>query len=590
MRRFRDLAIGHKLMLAMMLTSSAAVLLAGITRIIYEVTAFRNASARDLSVQAEIIGENSAAALEFDNPQTAQETLASLKARTDIVAACVYRKNGSVLAGYVRGAHASPASFPKLEVEGHRLESGHLLLFRRISRKGEWLGTVYLRSNVQQHYARLIAGIAIALGSMLVGWILAFILAVRLRRRIANPIMDLAGMAERVRNRPDYSLRVPKYGDDEIGVLTDGFNRMLENIQERDARLHRAYSDLQSSEQQFRQLAEGISEVFWLTDPEKTQMLYVSPVYETICGRTCQSLRENPRSWLEAIHPEDRERATQAALTKQVNGNYDEEYRIVRPDGSIRWIRDRAFPIRDQRGLVYRIAGIAEDVTERRTSEEALRRLSIQLLRSQDEERRRIARELHDATGQKLAAVAIHLSTLNGAIEEVDPEARKAFAESLTLLDQCSREIRTLSYLLHPPLLDERGLTSALRWYAEGIAQRSGIQVDLEVSPELPRLPDEIEVTLFRIVQEALTNTHRHSGSLTATIRLSTDQESIRLEVQDAGKGFPAQRPDGFPEPPGVGIMGMRERVKQLGGQMEIRSGPQGTTIRVILPQSGATP
>ncbi|HUJ11454.1 MAG TPA: PAS domain-containing protein [Verrucomicrobiae bacterium] len=588
MRRFRDLAIGRKLMLAMMLTSSAAVLLAGVTRIIYEVTAFRKVSLRDLSVQAEIIGENCAAALEFDNPQTAQETLASLKARTDIVEACVYRKDGSVLAGYVRGARASSATFPRLEAEGHRIRSGHFLLFHQITRKGENLGTVYLRSNLQQHYARLIAGIAIALGSMVAGWILALMLAMRLQRRIADPIMDLAGLADRVRNHPDYSLRAAKYGDDEIGVLTDGFNRMLENIQERDAKLRRAYDDLQSSEQRFRQLAESIREVFWLRDPEEGQVIYVSPAYETIWGRTCQSMRENPCSWLEAIHPQDQERVRQAAATKQADGRYDEEYRIVRPDSSIRWIHDRAFPIREVSGKVYRIAGIAEDVTERRKSEEALRRLSIQLLQSQDEERRRIARELHDSTGQRLAAVAMHLSAIDGACEALDPAARKALTESCTLLDECLREIRTLSYLLHPPLLDERGLASALSWYVEGAAQRSGIEVGLEISLDLQRLPREIEITLFRVVQEALTNIHRHSGSSTATIRLVADRGTICLEVRDAGTGFLTQRSDGLPETMGVGITGMHERVRQLGGRLEIQSGIKGTTLRVVLPRNGA--
>ncbi len=589
MARFRDLAIGRKLTLVMMLTSSAAVLLAGGTAIIHEVAAFRETVVRDLSVQAKIIGENCAAALEFDNPRTAQETLTSLKARPDIVAACVYRHDGSILAGYLPAANTLAAPFPQVEPDGDRIEGAHLLLFHRIIRKGERLGTVYLRSNLRPHYVRLTTSITIVLGTMLVSCILALALAARLQRIISDPILDLAGLAKQVGDRQDYSLRAEKRGQDEIGALTDGFNRMLENIQERDAKLHRAYSDLQSSEQRFRQLAEGISEVFWLTDPEKNEVIYVSPMYETICGRTCESVRENPRSWLEAIHPEDRERVRQAALTKQVDGSYDEEYRIVRPDGSIRWIRDRAFPIRDANGNVYRVGGIAEDVTERRKSEEALRRLSIQLLRSQDEERRRIARELHDATGQKLAVVAMHLSTINGAIEAVDPAARKALAESFTLLDQCSREIRTLSYLLHPPLLDERGLTSALRWYAEGLAQRSGIQVDLEVSPDLQRLPQEIEMTLFRIVQEALTNAHRHSGSSTAAIRLSADQETVRLEVQDSGKGFSAPHADGLPEPLGVGITGMRERVKQLGGQMEIESGAQGTTIRVTLSRNGAT-
>lgn len=584
MKWFRDLAIGRKLTLVMMLVSSAAVLLAGTTAIIYEVASFRKVIVQDLSGQADIIGENCAAALEFENPRTAQETLVSLKARPDIVAACVYRKDGSILAGYLRDANAPPGVFPRTETDGHRVEGGDLLFFHRIFRKGEALGTVYLRSNLRPHYTRLTIGIAIALGAMLASWLLAYALAARLQRIISEPILALAGVAEQVSNRHDYSLRANKRDDDEIGLLTATFNRMLEDIQERDAKLHVAYSDLQFSEQRFRQLTEAIKEVFWMTNPQKNEMIYISPVYEQIWGRTCQSLYGNPRSFLEAIHPEDQERVFQATLTKQTSGNYDEEYRIVRPDGSIRWIRDRAFPIRDKDGKVYRIAGIAEDITERKQAEEALRQLSAELLRSQDEERRRIARELHDATGQKLAVAAMHLSMIDVSMETIDPAARKTVADSLILLNQCLREIRTLSYLLHPPLLDDRGLASALRWYMEGFTQRSGIQVDLNVSAELQRFPQDIELALFRIVQEGLMNTHRHSGSAKTAIRLRADQQSVHMEMQDAGKGFSPQQPDGLPMALGVGIASMRERVKQLGGQIEIESGSNGTTIRVILP------
>jgi signal transduction histidine kinase len=145
-----------------------------------------------------------------------------------------------------------------------------------------------------------------------------------------------------------------------------------------------------------------------------------------------------------------------------------------------------------------------------------------------------------------------------------------------------------LSYLLHPPLLDERGLTAAVRWFADGFSQRSGVQVKLELPPDLERLPEEIEIALFRIVQEGLTNTHRHSGSSTATIRLMVDQNHVQLEMQDAGKGLPKPRSDGYVAPLGVGITGMRERVKQLGGQMKMESDSQGTRIRVILPIGGA--
>jgi PAS domain S-box-containing protein len=229
------------------------------------------------------------------------------------------------------------------------------------------------------------------------------------------------------------------------------------------------------------------------------------------------------------------------------------------------------------------------DITERKRTEEALRRISVQLLQSQDEERRRIARELHDTTGQNLAILAMNLDIINKSGESLGAPARKALAESVALLDRCYHEIRTLSYLLHPPLMDERGLIRALDGFVEGFTQRSGIRVDLEVPPNLQRLAEDVEISLFRIVQESLTNVHRHSKSSSARIRLSTDQTNVQLEVQDDGGSSVAQLINGNPAVLGVGVSGVRERVKQLGGQMEIESDSQGTTIRVTVPIGGCS-
>jgi PAS domain S-box-containing protein len=239
-------------------------------------------------------------------------------------------------------------------------------------------------------------------------------------------------------------------------------------------------------------------------------------------------------------------------------------------------------PLASKRGTL--VIAVVRDVTERKRTEQALRQLSVSLLRSQDKERRRIARELHDSTGQKMAALAMNLSLIGKSVETLDSRARKALTESLALLDQSACDIRTLSYLLHPPMLDERGLAAAVRWFTDGFTRRSGVRVKLEVPADLHRLPEEIEMALFRIVQEGLTNTHRHSGSSTASIRLAVDQDHVQLEVRDAGKGLPKPRSDGYVAPLGVGITGMHERVKQLGGQMKIDSDSRGTTVSVTLP------
>jgi len=223
-------------------------------------------------------------------------------------------------------------------------------------------------------------------------------------------------------------------------------------------------------------------------------------------------------------------------------------------------------------------------VIERLRTEEALRQFTARVLKAQDEERRRIARELHDSTGQNLAALSMLLAKPIEGGSTLPYEIRHRLGECRNLVQVCSHDIRTLSYLLHPPLMDERGLPSALRWFAEGFTKRSGIQVRLELSSDMPRLPQEIEMAMFRIVQESLTNTHRHSESSIATIRLGVKRNQVQLEVRDNGKGLSKPRVDGRVTALGVGITGMRERVKELNGQMNIESNSRGTAVCVTLP------
>jgi signal transduction histidine kinase len=230
---------------------------------------------------------------------------------------------------------------------------------------------------------------------------------------------------------------------------------------------------------------------------------------------------------------------------------------------------------------------VQERTTELDTTNENLRELSARLLRLQDDERRRIARELHDSVGQMLAALNMNLATVRGDLERLAKTAN-TLADSENLVDQMSSEVRTISHLLHPPLLDEAGLSSALRWYVEGFTVRSKIKVDLDLPEDFGRLPRESETAIFRVVQECLTNIHRHSGSPSAKIRLRQRDEQVTVEIADRGKGIPPEKKEQMASSgaPGVGIRGMRERLRQLGGTLEIRSNGNGTVIEVRLPIS----
>lgn len=235
---------------------------------------------------------------------------------------------------------------------------------------------------------------------------------------------------------------------------------------------------------------------------------------------------------------------------------------------------------------------IQERTADLNLANESLRELSSRLQQARDEERRQIARELHDSVGQLLAALSMNLAAVQRQSDKLDSAGARAVSENAAMVDQIGTEIRTLSHLLHPPLLDAAGLASALRWYVDGFAERSKIKIDLDIPEEFGRLSDEMEIAIFRMVQECLTNIHRHSGCASAAIRVREEDHGLFVEVADKGKGIPPEKQFelGSSGRTGVGFRGMRERLRQLGGTLEIRSDGSGTTVRATLPLSSPEP
>jgi two-component system, NarL family, sensor histidine kinase UhpB len=306
-------------------------------------------------------------------------------------------------------------------------------------------------------------------------------------------------------------------------------------------------------------------------------------------------------------HPDDLEKSLRE-VEKLRRGTIDRffvEKRYVRKDGRTVWVNLTSSLARSRDGRPEYFISVAEDITTRKQMEQALveshaqleaqveertaalRSLSARLLQMQDEERRRIARELHDSIGQYLTALTINMDLLSRP--EVEHK-ESLVADSKEIVDKCLTETRTLSHLLHPPLLDETGFFSAAQWYVQGFAQRSGIRVDIDV-PSQERLPSTVEIMLFRVLQEALTNIHRHSGSSAAEVRMEVDAEKVLLEIRDYGRGMSPETLRGFHARRarvGVGLAGMRERVAEVGGKLELKSDSSGTTVRVRVPVSPA--
>ena len=475
-----------------------------------------------------------------------------------------------------------------------------------------------------------------------------------------------------------------------------------------------AQDALQASEERFRQLANHIQEVFWMTNPLRSRFIYVSPAYEEIWGQSCQSLYDDPKKWLKSIHPEDQERISEKIRLRSQGSEYDEIYRIVRPDGTIRWIHDRSFPIHDALGEVYRFVGVADDITKRKQAWDALgesearkraimqaaldgiitidhegrmvelnaaaekifshagsrligenvldliptsfktwfragldnsfasdkgptlgsriempalradgsrfsaeftitrirlagnpmftiyirditqhkraeaelRALPRRIIKAQEDERSRIAQELHDGINQLIASVKMRLHKVEGSLPGLQPAAREILARCDRLLVKVLEENRRIAHNLRPTDLDQLGLTAACTSFCSEVQMRSNLQFQFQLPASSKRLPPVIELHLFRIVQEAINNIDKHAKATTVKVQMRIESDSVTLKIQDDGKGFEQKTvKSGKSRRNGLGLTNMRERALALGGTYEIQSLPnKGTIIHVRVP------
>jgi PAS domain S-box-containing protein len=370
---------------------------------------------------------------------------------------------------------------------------------------------------------------------------------------------------------------------------------------------------LRTSEERFRALVNASSDVVYRMNPDWSER-------RELDGRGFIADTGKPtKDWLnQYIHPDDQplmlRTIREAVRTKSM---FELEHRVRRTDGTLGWTYSRAVPLLNLSGETQEWFGAASDVTARKEAEENFRKLaqtldaevrartreleeqsnqvrelSWRLLTSQDEERRHIARELHDSAGQTLTVLGISLAQLLQKTGRNAPELATEAEQIQETVQQLHREIRTTSYLLHPPLLDENGLYSAISWFLQGLLERSGLEVQLDISKEFGRLPRDMELVIFRLVQECLTNIHRHSESATASIQIVRASNQITLDIRDQGKGMsPARLAEIQLGRSGVGIGGMRERLRQFEGTMIIESDSSGTRVFTTIPlPKGASP
>ncbi len=350
-----------------------------------------------------------------------------------------------------------------------------------------------------------------------------------------------------------------------------------------DQRVRHRTAELSASEERFRQLAENIEEVFWISTPDKSQMLYISPTYEKVFCRSCQSLYDNPKSFADPVHAEDRERL-QNWLPQQAQGPCEIEYRIVRPTGHVRWIWTRTFPVHNELGELYRVVGITRDITSQRRYEEKLRneqQLMKKLLALQDRERKLIAHEIHDGlvqyiTGSKMMIEGLRHQMQTGG--KVRPDELGTVTDAL---GQAINEGRRLIGNLRPLIIDEEGLIEAINHLVAEETGRGALAISFTHATTFEHLPPLLETTLFRIVQESMTNIRRHARASRAEIRLVQDEGQIKLEIRDDGTGFdPEHIPEGR-----YGVRGIVERARLFGGSAQIKSElGRGTLVAVRMP------
>ena len=369
-----------------------------------------------------------------------------------------------------------------------------------------------------------------------------------------------------------------------LGGIGLGTRSLGKRIKER----FRAELSRRASEERFRQMAENIGEVFWMQDLDPPKVIYVNSAFEQVFSLPTKDLLKSPQAWLDGVHPDDRKRVVNT-LEESQTAEQNVEYRILKSDRSICWIQSRTFPIRNDIGKIYRVVGIAADITERKQAEEELKKsysqqrdLSRHLQTVREEERSRIAREIHDELGQALTALKMDLYWLHKKLPKIREALQEKSESMLKLINTTIHNVQRISSELRPGLLDDLYLSAAIEWEAGEFANRTGLQVKVSLKPEEISVDRECSTAIFRIFQEAITNIARHAEASEVQVALKREPNQVVLIVRDNGKGITKEQ---ISDSKAYGLIGIRERCLLWGGEVTIKGvRAKGTEVKVAIP------
>jgi PAS domain S-box-containing protein len=610
------------------LTAIGAVTLACIAFTVLDIMSVRQDVSNEVDAVGRVVGGNCAASLVFHEPQWATDVLSALDRDPHVVQAAVFSPDGKAFASWRRRTGDASLS---LGGDGMRIRGNVLTVVQPIVLDGDRVGTLVLESSLaamQQRIERVVWMSLLVLGGATIA---AFMISRRTQRLVSDPILGLAAAARHVSMSRDYSTRVSVPSTDELAALTGSFNDMLAEIQHRDVALTDANAELatqftqlqaeseerrraedarRDTEARFQQLAESISEVFWLFDVETNKFLYVSPAYESLFGRRCQDLYEDPTRWMAARHPDDREPVTDRCAVAVDDRIGDREYRIVRPDGEGRVVRERTYPVRDDHG-VKRIAAIVDDVTERRSLEEQLRQ--AQKLEAIGTLAGGIAHDFNNILGAimghaELAVMDGDNPAVGKHLEAITAASVRATGLVRQILTFSRRQEQMRERLDLAPIVKE-----TMRLLRASVPTTIEFRVNIETeTPPVMADPTEIHQVIMNLgtnawhamkdrpglLEVSLRAFEPHAAFADTRVRIPAGRYAL-LSVRDTGHGMDQRTVDRIFEPffttkgpdegTGLGLSTVHGIMKHLGGAIAVYSEPrQGTSFRLYFPADEA--